>query len=62
MPHDPAATFAAEAKYARAIADRMTDPILKQKWLRIEASYRTLADGSLTIGDLGIADRDIEGR
>jgi hypothetical protein len=55
-PPDPAATFAAEAKYTRAIGDRTTDPILKQKWLRIEASYRALADGSLSVKDLGIKD------
>jgi hypothetical protein len=48
--------FAEEADRARAMAERMTDPLLKQQWLRIEASYRALADGSLRVADLGIKD------
>jgi hypothetical protein len=62
MAPKPHPTFAEEADRARAMAERMTDPILKQQWLRIEARYRALANGSLTIGDLGTTDGDIEGR
>jgi hypothetical protein len=57
-PEDIAATFAAEADHARDVAERMADPSLKQKWLRIAASYCALDDGSLTARDLGILNRD----
>jgi hypothetical protein len=48
------AAYAAAASRAHAVAERTADPLTKAKWLRIEASYRALADGSLDARKLGL--------
>jgi hypothetical protein len=55
---DQRATYLAEADRARAVGARTPNPRLKKQWLQIEASYRALADGSITARQLGFVRHD----
>ena len=48
------AAYLAEAERARKLAERTPNPRVKVQWLRVEASYRAMAEGSLSPRDLGI--------